>query len=44
VTFLLAALVLGESINLIQIAGGALILSAVLVLQWPRKPARPSAL
>jgi drug/metabolite transporter (DMT)-like permease len=44
VTFLLAALVLGESISLIQIAGGALILSAVLVLHWPRKPARPPAL
>lgn len=44
VTFLLAALVLGEAISLIQIAGGALILSAVLVLQWPRKAARPAAL
>ena len=40
VTFLLAALVLGEALSLIQVGGGALILSAVLVLQWPRKPAR----
>ncbi|ONI75409.1 transporter [Kribbella sp. ALI-6-A] len=35
VTVVLAAMIFGESLGAIQILGGAVVLSAVLVIQWP---------
>lgn len=35
VTVALAAAAFGESLGLVQLAGGALVLAAVLVMQWP---------
>jgi drug/metabolite transporter (DMT)-like permease len=40
VTVLLAFLVFGERLGAVQLAGGALVLAAVLVLQLPRPPVR----
>ncbi len=41
VTVVLAAAVLGETVSALQVAGGALILAAVVLLA--RSPARPAA-
>jgi drug/metabolite transporter (DMT)-like permease len=45
VTVALAALVFGESLSAIQLAGGLLVLVAIVVVQWParrsRRPSRP---
>jgi drug/metabolite transporter (DMT)-like permease len=35
VTVVLAALVFGDSLAAIQVLGGALVLAAVVVVQWP---------
>ena len=40
VTIALAAAVFGESLSVSQLLGGALVLAAVLVVQWPVRPAR----
>jgi drug/metabolite transporter (DMT)-like permease len=39
VTVALAAAVFGESPSLVQLAGGALVLAAVVVMQWPGRRA-----
>jgi drug/metabolite transporter (DMT)-like permease len=39
VTVALAAAAFGESLSAIQLAGGALVLSAVVVMQWPARSA-----
>ena len=45
VTVGLAAVVFGESLGAVQLVGGALVLSAVVVMQWPGARARsPEAL
>jgi drug/metabolite transporter (DMT)-like permease len=38
VTVALAAAVFGESLGAVQLLGGALVLGAVLVMQWPARP------
>jgi drug/metabolite transporter (DMT)-like permease len=38
-----AAAVFGESLSPVQLAGGALVLAAVLVVQWPSAPRRASS-
>jgi drug/metabolite transporter (DMT)-like permease len=43
VTVALAAAVFGESLGAVQLAGGALVLGAVVVMQWPARQARSSA-
>ena len=44
VTVALAALVFGESLSAIQLAGGLLVLVAIVVVQWPARDARSEAL
>jgi len=39
VTVALAAAAFGESLSAVQLAGGGLVLAAVVVLQWPARPA-----
>ncbi|MEU8227663.1 DMT family transporter [Kribbella sp. NPDC048915] len=41
VTVVAAALVFGEHLSAVQWLGGALVLSAVLVVQWPRRQSLP---
>ena len=43
VTVALAAAVFGESLGAVQLVGGALVLSAVVVMQWPARYARSRA-
>jgi drug/metabolite transporter (DMT)-like permease len=43
VTVALAAAAFGESLGAIQLVGGALVLSAVVVMQWPARVARSRA-
>jgi drug/metabolite transporter (DMT)-like permease len=38
VTVALAAAAFGESLSAVQLVGGALVLAAVLVMQWPARP------
>jgi drug/metabolite transporter (DMT)-like permease len=44
VTVALAAAAFGEALAAVQLAGGVLVLAAVLVMQWPAKALRRSAL
>ena len=39
VTVVLAAAAFGESLSAVQLVGGALVLSAVVVMQWPARSA-----
>jgi drug/metabolite transporter (DMT)-like permease len=41
VTVGLAAAAFGESLTAVQLAGGALVLAAVVVMQWPVRAAEP---
>ncbi len=41
-TVVLAALVFGESLAAVQVAGGALVLLAVVVVQWPEARGEPA--
>jgi drug/metabolite transporter (DMT)-like permease len=43
VTVALAAAVFGESLGAVQVVGGALVLGAVVVMQWPARQARSRA-
>jgi drug/metabolite transporter (DMT)-like permease len=43
VTVALAAAAFGESLGVVQLVGGALVLSAVVVMQWPARVARSRA-
>jgi drug/metabolite transporter (DMT)-like permease len=43
VTVALAAAAFGESLGAVQLVGGALVLGAVLVMQWPARPRVTSA-
>jgi drug/metabolite transporter (DMT)-like permease len=43
VTVGLAALAFGESLGVVQLVGGVLVLGAVVVMQWPRREARAPA-